>query len=252
MKIRTPHTEDIPELKALWKEAFFDTDEYIDVFFDTAYSESRCLIAEENGVAAMLYWFDASYLDTRVAYFYAIATKITHRGKGICARLMDEAHKRLKDLGYSYAMLVPGSKGLFDFYKKLGYEISTYIDTIECDAKEGKIEIREISGEEYAALRRKYLPENSVIQENENIKYLEKQSNLYTGKDFLLSCRVNNGALFGIELLGNKEKAPLILNALSCKTGTFRISGEKTPFSMCFPLENQTRPPIFYFGLAFD
>ena len=252
MKIRSPYTEDIPELKALWKEAFFDTDEYIDVFFHTAYSESRCLIAEENGVAAMLYWFDASYLDTRVAYFYAIATKITHRGKGICSRLMDEAHKRLKDLGYSYAMLVPGSKGLFDFYKKLGYEISTYIDTIEGTAQEGKIEIREISGEEYAALRRKYLPENSVIQENENIKYLEKQSNLYTGKDFLLSCRVNNGALFGIELLGNKENAPFILNALSCKTGTFRISGEKTPFSMCFPLKNQTRTPIFYFGLAFD
>jgi len=252
MKIRHPYKEDIPQLKSLWKEAFSDTDEYIDTFFCTAYSGDRCLIAEENGIVGMLYWLDASYFDTSIAYFYAIATKASHRGRGVCKALMSEAHKHLKGLGYTGAMLVPGEKGLFDFYKKLGYDISTYIDTFECHRAEGNIEIREINGEEYAALRRKYLPKNSVIQENESIKYLEKQAKLYTGKDFLLACRVNEGTLFGIELLGNKENAPLILAALDCKKGVFRTPGGKAPFSMYYPLKNHTLPPIFYFGLAFD
>ena len=252
MKIRSPYKEEISQLKSLWKEAFSDTDEYISMFFSTAYSKSRCLIAEENGVVGMLYWFDASYLDTRIAYFYAIATKSTHRGRGVCTTLMNEAHTYLKSLGYAGAMLVPGSDGLFEFYKKLGYGISTYVDTIECDGIKSNLEIKEINGEEYASLRIKFLPRDSVIQENESIKYLEKQSKLYTGKDFLLACRIKDEELFGIELLGNKENAPLILGALSCKKGTFRTCGDETPFSMYYPLKNHTLPPIFYFGLAID
>ncbi len=252
MKIRAPYKEETSQLKALWREAFGDTDEYIDMFFGTAYSKERCLVAEEDSVVGMLYWFDTSYFDTRIAYLYAIATKSTHRGRGVCTLLMREAHNYLKSLGYTGAMLVPGSDGLFDFYKKLGYSVSTYVDTFECDGIKGEIEIKEISGEEYAALRRKFLPKESIIQENENLKYLEKQSKLYTGKDFLLACRINDGNLFGMELLGNKEKAPLITGALDCKKGIFRTHGGKTPFSMYYPLKNHTLPPIFYFGLAFD
>ena len=32
----------IPGLRELWKKAFGDTDEFLDLFFSTAYSPDRC------------------------------------------------------------------------------------------------------------------------------------------------------------------------------------------------------------------
>ncbi|MBQ9744603.1 MAG: GNAT family N-acetyltransferase [Clostridia bacterium] len=253
MKFEMSSKERIPELKALWKEAFNDTDQYIDTFFETAYSEKRCMIALENDdVCGVVYWLDCGIFDYRIAYFYAIATKKSHRGKGVCTHLMNNAHSFLSSKGYDAVILVPGEESLFDFYRKIGYTVGSYVDEISVEAKDGILNIREIDGYEYSELRKSYLPKNGIIQENENIKYLKKQAKLYTGKDFLLSCYVDGDVLIGIELLGNTEIAPNIVSALGCRKGKFRTVGDKKPFSMYYNLKNHTLPSVFYFGLAFD
>ncbi|MBQ8393707.1 MAG: GNAT family N-acetyltransferase [Clostridia bacterium] len=253
MKFEMSSSKRIPELKTLWKEAFNDTDEYIDNFFETAYSDKRCMIASENDeVCGVIYWFDCNFFSYRIAYFYAIATKKSYRGMGVCTRLMDNAHSFLSSNGYDAVILVPGERSLFDFYRNMGYTVGSYIDEISVEAKDGPLDIREIDGYEYSELRKTYLPKNGVIQENENIKYLEKQAKLYTGEDFLLSCYVVDDVLMGIELLGNTEIAPNIASALGCRKGKIRTVGDKKPFSMYYNLKNHTLPAVFYFGLAFD
>ena len=253
MRIEHPSEKHIPCLKKLWQDSFGDTDEYIDIFFDTAYSKDRCLVALDGQCpVGVIYWLDCAFFDRRIAYFYAIATKKSHRGKGICSRLMEYAHSHLRELGYSAVILVPGEPSLFDFYGKMGYETGSYVDEIKCQKAEGDITIREINGNEYASLRRKYLPQNGILQENEHIKYLEKQAKLYTGKDFLLSCRKEDDALTGLELLGDTSLAPYIVNALGCSHGNFRTMGDKKPFAMYLSLEKQPLPRTFYFGIAFD
>ena len=105
---------------------------------------------------------------------------------------------------------------------------------------------------EFARLRRLSLPENSVIQEGEGLRFLDTQMQFYQGTDFLLAGRIlEEDTFFGAELLGSVAAAPGILKALGCGQGTFRTPGTKTPFAMFLPLAAEAVMPA-YFGFAFD
>ena len=246
MKIDKPLTTQIPSLKLLWKEAFGDTDEFINMFFSTAFSTDRCRCVTLNGnIIAALYWFNCQYNNKPIAYLYAVATAKAYRGQGICHMLMKDTHQYLAKLGYEGVILVPGNEGLFKFYENIGYKTCSYIHKFQCtaienitediitettiediitkttieDAIEGtlentienlehseyisttectkipestkyinqvesinntknsnnvsKIQLLSISKDEYGKLRRQLLPENSVIQENENLNFLQ-------------------------------------------------------------------------------
>ena len=60
MTINAPIPRQIPQLKALWQQAFGDTAAFIDNFFATGFAPVRCRCLTLDGdVAAALYWFDA-------------------------------------------------------------------------------------------------------------------------------------------------------------------------------------------------
>ena len=173
MIIDAPKREQISELRALWKEAFGDTDDFLDVFFDKIFSFSRCRCVIEDGkVSAALYWFDCEYEKRKVAYLYAIATLTEYRGRGLCSALMADTHEHLKKCGYSLSMLVPASKDLFSFYEKLGYGVCTSVSEELVCASSEKIDIARIEYEEYGILRKNMLPECSIVQEAENLVFL--------------------------------------------------------------------------------
>ena len=55
MTIDYPSAGQVPQLKALWKRAFGDGDEFLTPFFEIAYAPDRCRCATiEGNVAAML------------------------------------------------------------------------------------------------------------------------------------------------------------------------------------------------------
>ena len=253
MNIDFPNKLTVPALRSLWKEAFGDSDGFIDAFMNEAFSPKRCRCAFADGkLCGALYWFDCSFMGERVAYLYAVATAKAHRGKGVASSLMKNTHEYLKSQGYSIAVLVPGTKELFDFYQKLGYKTCAYVSEINCKASENSVRVRKIEAEEYKNLRKKMLPLSSVIQENENISFLKTQAEFYTGTDFLLTARKEGNKLFGAELLGNTKRAPEILCALGFAEGKFRTPGEDVPFAMGIRLDEKTRALPSYFGLAFD
>ena len=252
MNIDAPTLDLIPALRGLWKEAFGDSDEFLDLFWRTAFSTDRSECVTVDGeVAAALYWFDCECRGERVAYIYAVATAKKYRGRGICRRLMEDTHAKLKAQGYVGALLVPGSEWLFDFYAKLGYKNCGSIGEINCRAAEKETEIRRIDIEEYAKLRRGFLPHGGVVQEGENLAFLKEQTELYAGDSFLLAARRAENSLFGLELLGDAEKTSAILHSLGCTEGTFRLPDGNKPFAMYFTLDEK-HPAPEYFGLAFD
>ena len=119
MTIKLPDISDIPALKDLWKEAFADTDDFINLFFSLAFSKENSLCAyDKETLTASLYWFDAFIENEKVAYIYGVATKKTHRGMGISTALIKKTHELLKKSGYKAAILVPADDGLFNFYRK--------------------------------------------------------------------------------------------------------------------------------------
>ena len=241
------NTANATELRALWQEAFGDSDDYLDLFFSTAYSEKRSMAAfSDNELAGALYWFDCELGGKKVAYIYAVATAKRHRGKGVCAALMDYTNGYLINNGYSLAILVPSKASLFGFYQKIGYKTCGYIKEIKVKGCAEKSAINEISCEEYSALRKDFLPENAVILNQENTEFLKAQYRFFKGEDFIY-CESKLDSSFLPEFLGNTEKIPQ-----KNKTTFARTVGNGKPFLMGISLEESPLRDNIYFPFAFD
>lgn len=253
MIIDAPMLSDIPALRALWQEAFGDSDEFLDLFFTTAFDteRSRC-VTVDGAIAAALYWFECLYEGERIAYIYAVATAKEYRGRGFCSALMEDTHRHTASLGYKGSLLVPGSGALFHFYEKLGYTTCGFVSEFNCSASNVKAELRQLDADEYAKLRRFFLPRYGVVQENENLKFLQMQAAFYAGDGFLLAAKREGDTLYGVELLGDAEAAPSVVRAFGCAEGRFRVPGTDKPFAMYRALNDGRSSPPTYFGLAFD
>lgn len=253
MTITVPHKTHIPALRSLWQEAFGDTEEFLNAFFITAFHVDRCrCITLDEKLAAALYWFDCRHMGKRIAYLYAVATAKAYRRQGICHKLMKDTHLHLTKLGYEGTILVPGNSALFELYESMGYHTCSYIREFCCLGEANQISLRRIDKDEYARLRWQLLPPGGVVQEYENLDFLQTQVAFYAGSDFLLASREEAGTFYGVELLGNQAHAPGILHALGYEKGIFRTPGKDIPFAMHCPLGESTLPPPAYFGLAFD
>ncbi len=250
MKIDTPRPGMIPLLKNLWAEAFGDSPAYIDLFFSAAYSPNRCLcITEGAEVLAAAHWLRCQQADRQYAYIYAVATAKVHRGRGLCRRLMSAIHERLAAEGFAGAILVPGDNSLPQMYANMGYAFFGGIREFTCSAGPTAAALHPLSAAQYGRLRRTFLPEDGVVQAQENLRYLATQAQFAAGEDYLLAYKAENSRLVGLELLGNADAAPGIVCALGCTQGRFRTPGNR-PFAMFYPL--QAVPAPKYFGFAFD
>lgn len=79
MTPRPSREGDEKALKALWREVFGDTDEYIDTFFREVYHPGMASVIEMDGtVAAAAYAVPFG----AVRYIFAVATKPEYRGRG--------------------------------------------------------------------------------------------------------------------------------------------------------------------------
>lgn len=252
MRIDFPVPKQYAQLGALWQEAFGDTEEFVDGFFCTAFSPSRCrCITADGEVAAALYWMDVEYAQQRFAYIYAVAVGKRFRGRGLCTALMADTHSHLALRGYDGVLLVPQSEQLRSMYEKMGYRTATTVAEFTAAAGEEPLSLQRIDREEYARLRREALPAGSALEGDESIAFLETMAFFYRGENVLLAAHGENGKLRCPELLGDTAAAPGILKALRCSEGWFRTPGGSIPFAMFRPLAEQVQLPE-YLGYAFD
>lgn len=242
---------DTAPLRRLWQEAFGDTDAFLDAFFANAYAPDRCHAIMEGGQAlAALYWMPHWLNGQKIAYIYAVATAKSHRGQGLCHRLMAETHEILRNQGYAGAMLVPGSASLGGFYAKMGYRYGTQIREISADAASSPIPMHSLTVSEYAQLRKNTLPDGSVLPGAEALAFLNTQARFYAGDGWLLAGYRQDDRFIGLEFLGDESKLANILAALEAPKGTFRTPGEGRPFAMYLPFTDGLSPT--HFAFAFD
>lgn len=252
MKIDHPTDSQIPQLLQMWKGAFGDHGGFWEMFLRTAFVPENCrCICRDGQLRAALYWFDVDCGGQKMAYLYAVVTHPEYRGKGLCRRLIEDTHAYLAEKGYSASLLVPETEGLRRMYREMGYEDCTAISELSCAAGGEAVSLRAIGPGEYAALRRKFLPQGGVIQEGKNLDLLAADARFYIGETFLMAAYMEGKNLHAMELLGDPHAAPGILAALNCPRGVFRIPGEEKPFAMFHPLTANAQKPA-YFGFAFD
>lgn len=242
----------LPQLLALWKEAFGEHNGFWELFLETAFlpDHCRCIVADGQ-IAASLCWMDCTCQGQPMAYVYAVVTHPVFRGRGLCRKLLEEVHGLLKTSGYAAALLVPDGDTLRQMYRKLGYADATCVSEFTVAAGASPVPLQAIGPELYGRLRREFLPEGSVQQEGRGMDFLARQAQFYLGPQVLLAAYWEDGVLYGMELLGDKTKAPGIVTALDCKKGHFRTPGPDTPFAMAYPLTQDAKMPR-YFGFAFD
>ena len=239
----------ITELRHLWKQAFGDTDVFLDSFFSAGYAPDRCRYLTADGhVTAMLYWFDCTLGGKNYAYLYAIATDERRRNQGLCRRLMAETHDHLRAAGYAGALLVPGNSTLFRFYEKLGYATCCHVEEFTVSCGEPLV-LRPVDIREYADLRRQLLPAGGLVQEGPTLTFLQRFASFYAGDGFVLAATAEQEKLCVHELLGS-ACAPGIVAALHCQEGRIRTPGESKPFAMFYSLDGSAAPS--YLGLALD
>lgn len=251
MIIDHPRPEHIRGLRRLWQESFGDTDAFLDDFFSTAFSPERCFcILDQNTPVSVVYWFGCTCREKPIAYLYAVATDPRYRGQGLCKMLMEHTHAHLKQLGYAGVILVPGSRELFRFYEKLDYRTCVFAREDFCTPGTAPAKLEKLDAETYARLRRCCLPEGSVVQEGENLAFLQTQCQFYAGRDFLLAASRQDTNLYVPEFLGNPAARGEVLCALGCTEGTFRGPGGDISFAMYLPFTCDAAPN--WFGFAFN
>ena len=251
MTISEPRDYQIPQLRRLWTAAFGDGDDFLDLFFSTAYAPDRCRCVSEAGeIQSVLYWFDCALEGSKLAYIYAVATDPACRGRGLCRALMEDTLTLLRIQGYSGAVLLPQEEWLISMYAAMGFLPCTTV-TEKWFPAGAAIPIRKIDYCEYAALRRDYLPAGGVIQECENLTFLATMADFYAGENFIAAAAMDGTELWCPEFLGNDTMVPGLIRTLGFSAGRARMPGSDRPFAMFCPLTKDCPTPG-YFGLVFD
>lgn len=257
LNFRNGKLEDVPELRELWREAFGDSDAYLDTFFSIAWSARRCRVAVEKGqIVGALYWFPCTCRGQSLAYVYAVATKKELQGKGIATALMENLNAHLEDFGTAGIILVPGSRELVRFYAKRGYKPCSPQGRIKAKAAGPRVQLKAVSPRRYGELRKELLPPGGVVQEGVNLDFLATQVHLYEGKNLLLAAIAQeDGTVLGLELLCKDpvKQIPGILKALKAEEGVFRVPYEMgRPFALFRPLKTWDGEVPGYFAFAFE
>lgn len=108
-------------MKELWKDTFHDSEEYVDLVFDSYFNPDYIEYHEVNGrvVSALLgipYKFGNDKYTVNGVYLCGLATDPKFRKKGIMGELLDRINERMDKKGYAFTFLIPANEGLKRYY----------------------------------------------------------------------------------------------------------------------------------------
>lgn len=178
----------IPTLKALWIEAFGDSMDYVDFFFNNRFNRIDTYVyLVDNVPVSMAFVFNeelcykGEYLPA--GYIYGVATANDHRSKGYSTQVLKRIH-----MDYPTTFLIPATKGLFDFYYKNGYKVAFSITEKRLHFHEMKspnvsYSFESISPEEYKNIRDTFFKREGYVRWNlESITYSILENEVWDGK----------------------------------------------------------------------
>lgn len=110
-------------VRLLWKEAFGDSDEFIDSFMLRFYKQEHLLYAQENGqLVSMLHILPFTRGGEKIGYIYAVATAEKQRNKGYASFLLNKAIETAKREKFAALVTIPASKALRSYYERFGFK----------------------------------------------------------------------------------------------------------------------------------
>jgi GNAT superfamily N-acetyltransferase len=221
---RTAHAGDIPQLKALWRETFGDTDAYIDDFLSMWFDGELTAVAEADGrIAAAAYLLPVGHLKTPegertpCGMVYAVATRESQRGRGLGSRVSRELGELANSRGIPVTVLCPADDGLFEFYeKRTEYREYFTADILEYtpdrEPRDAILTFERVSPGQYAAMRESFLAGVTHIEYHE--KAIAYQAAICSPDGGLF--RVDGGHGAGCAVLDTSPLGDVIARELLC------------------------------------
>lgn len=122
---------DFEHMKAIWRMAFSDSDEFIQTFYDTLYKNGYAIVSRDEGVAVAAAYLLPCQLVVNgrlysTYYLYAAATHPSHRNKGHMGGILRKAEEVALERGIDFIVVVPSEDVLFNYYGKFGYQTAFY------------------------------------------------------------------------------------------------------------------------------
>ena len=261
MRMRKTAPGDLPALRALWAQAFGDTEAEIHAFFTALYPEAMGFCAEEDGQpVAMLFALPvtAAQEETAVkaAYLYAVATEQAHRGRGVCRALMEYAERELKKRYVSCLLLVPAEERLAQYYETLGYERQNGCTLRPLRVNEARGRALAVSVPDYAGLRETMLADVPHVRyPKAMLEYEAARARFYRLElGYELGCAavsVQDGTAVVEELLPDLHMLPALAAAVPAERYVVRTPGGSELSCMAKWLDGTAFAPV-YLAFPFD
>lgn len=157
MKLDFAAAGDAPEMKALYRACFFESEAETDAAFAAAFAPGSALVAREGGALAAMLMFPRFFCADAApgGYVYSACTAPAHRGRGLMPRLLAMAEEEMAARGDGFSFLVPGEKSLFDYYRRFGYETGFYKNESSA-APGGAADLRKAEERDYPGINLLY------------------------------------------------------------------------------------------------
>lgn len=258
MKI-IPNCKDKEKLIDLWVKVFGDEREFAELIFLS--ENTSCDIFadfDDENLCSALYLLDCnlSFENRNYTgkYLYAAATAPDYRGRGIMASLINEAVDFCKRNGVDFISLVPADDGLYNYYRKFGFEEAMHRKTIYTSADLFSDDAKEIEAYEYFRERDRRL-DNCFSFNDKSQNYAVSVLScsgmkFYANKNGLLFIRDSDGAYFN-EVLFDEYAASYVID------DNFNVEKtEMDKYGMLYPihaaLKIDWRYTDIYMNIALD
>lgn len=161
-------TDNIPQLRHLWRQCFHADNAFLDLFFDKGLKVSKTYaIEKDERIASVLTVFPIEHKGHPGGYVYGVCTDPSMRGHRYAISLLHELEEKYRAEGtLDFLILRPASGSLFDYYRKLGYDFDifrhrTYLSLPLIPAK---TEFKSLTAERLFQLRKRFFYKSGLIE----------------------------------------------------------------------------------------
>ncbi len=136
MQICKAEIKDLPELKQMWTEIFGDSSQFAEFALNLCEADGIFIVKENDKLASMtIAGVDLFAYGKKGFYIYGLCTKPEFEGKGFAKQLVNYVCETKLADGYDFVLTQPATEKLFDFYRKLGFDGTTYLRKATVDIK---------------------------------------------------------------------------------------------------------------------
>lgn len=228
--IRKARWADVPWLKKIWKEAFGDSDEYLDFYFKGYFHPEKVFVWEEEYPVSMVTVYDhEAYVDEKgqkmtCPCIFAVATLKAFQGKQYAMKLIWHILKEQEVYQPNGAiMIAPADEGLRKLYHTVhGFSDYFSMKHLLIDEKNIKyyvnyeinnsLDIQTISTVDYARYRKKWLTGHAHLDFTQEQLKLEEQTTQLSGGGFF-SIR-QSGKIVGLMIVERGIKGEVFVKEL--------------------------------------